>query len=115
MQSYHFDYQALNGFPPTVGSCSNLSLSAISQSVAFNTHGANTSASVSLPDDACEAVLRNFIAEDPERAERLLRRADEQLGGGLGSCDGFVAVSRPLRKPGAPCKGVTGGAGSFKA
>ena len=42
--------------------------------------GASTSAA--LPDDAaCEAVLRTFIAEDLERAERLLRRAKEQLGG----------------------------------
>ena len=47
----------------------------------INTHmGASTSAA--LPDDAaCEAVLRTFIAEDLERAERLLRRAKEQLGG----------------------------------
>ncbi|CAK9011098.1 unnamed protein product, partial [Durusdinium trenchii] len=43
----------------------------------INTHmGASTSAA--LPDDAaCEAVLRTFIAEDLERAERLLRRAKE--------------------------------------
>ena len=41
--------------------------------------GATTSAGA-LPDDACEAVLHKFIAEDLERAERLLRRADEQLG-----------------------------------
>eukprot|EP00913_Durusdinium_trenchii_P028776 g26985.t2 len=33
---------------------------------------------VSLSDDAaCEAVLRKFIAEDAERAERLLHRANE--------------------------------------
>ncbi|CAK9070609.1 Regulator of nonsense transcripts 1 (ATP-dependent helicase RENT1) (Nonsense mRNA reducing factor 1) (NORF1) (Up-frameshift suppressor 1 homolog) (mUpf1) [Durusdinium trenchii] len=45
-----------------------------------STHmGATTSAA--LPDDAaCEDVLRMFIAEDLERAERLLRRAEEQLG-----------------------------------
>lgn len=44
--------------------------------------GATTSASVPLPDDeACEAVLRKFIAEDLERAERLLHRAAELLGG----------------------------------
>ena len=36
---------------------------------------------VHLDDAACEAVLRTFIAEDLERAERLLRRAKEQLGG----------------------------------
>ena len=39
---------------------------------------------VSLPDDeACKAVLRKFIAEDLERAERLLHRAAELLGGCL--------------------------------
>ena len=42
--------------------------------------GATSSASMSLPDDACEAVLRKLIAEDLERVERLLCRADEQLG-----------------------------------
>ncbi|CAK9055181.1 Probable inactive serine/threonine-protein kinase fnkC [Durusdinium trenchii] len=42
--------------------------------------GAATSTSVSLLDDAaCEAVLRTFIGEDLERAERLLRRADELI------------------------------------
>ena len=44
--------------------------------------GAANSA-VSLSDDAaCEAVLRKFIAEDAERAERLLHRANEPLGDG---------------------------------
>lgn len=47
--------------------------------------GAAASASASWRDDAaCEAVLRQFIAEDAERAERLLHRAEEQLGGFLG-------------------------------
>ena len=49
--------------------------------------GAATSTSVSLLDDAaCEAVLRTFIGEDLERAERLLRRADERLGSLLRGC-----------------------------
>lgn len=40
--------------------------------------GAASTSSVS--DAACEAVLREFIADDLERAERLLQRADEKLG-----------------------------------
>ncbi|CAK9043412.1 Probable serine/threonine-protein kinase fnkA (FNIP repeat-containing protein A) [Durusdinium trenchii] len=40
--------------------------------------GATHGRDVPLPDDAaCEAMLRTFIALDLERAERLLRRADE--------------------------------------
>ena len=55
--------------------------------------GATTSAA--LPDDAAEvdAVLRTFIAENLERAEWLLRRAEEQLGGlfqGVAGCGGGV-------------------------
>ena len=37
--------------------------------------------SAALPDDAaCEDAVRTFIAEDLERVERPLRRAEKQLG-----------------------------------
>ena len=46
-----------------------------------------TTSAVSLPNDAaCEDVLRTFISENPERAERLLRRAHEQLRGHFRVC-----------------------------
>ena len=60
-----------------------LSVFLICRSTENSSHmGATHGRDVPLPDDAaCEAMLRTFIALDLERAERLLRRADEQLGG----------------------------------